>query len=168
LTWPERAPQAPPCRWGPCLQAGRKGHNINENSFPGSPALGARSFTAIASSTFQNATESFRSFFRTAEGVYVPFVITPNLALKSIFLGLWNPASVFAVSIRVEEKENLLRVAKPARGFPLSKSRSIRVLRVFAFMTELVSNFFFGGLVITDLGETKMRLLNSGRIEIPI
>jgi len=124
--------------------------------------------TAFASSTFQNATESFRSFFRTAEGVYVPFVITPNLALKSIFLGLWNPASVFAVSIRVEEKENLLMVAKPARGFPLSKSRSIRVLRVFAFMTELVSNFFFGGLVITDLGETKMRLLNSGRIEIPI
>jgi hypothetical protein len=33
-------------RRGPCLPAGRKGHNQNDTSFPGSPALSARSFTS--------------------------------------------------------------------------------------------------------------------------
>lgn len=71
------------------------------------------------------------------------------------------------MSIRVVEEQVLLIVAKSARGFCLASSRSIVVLRVSAFMTELVSNFFFSGLVIMDLGETKMRFLNLGLIEIP-
>ena len=37
-----------------------------------------------------------------------------------------------------------------------------------AFMTQLVSNVFSGGLIIMDFGETKMKFLNLGLIEIPI
>ncbi len=71
--------------------------------------------------------------------------------------------------MRVEDDDNLPRVAKLGRVFShLSTSWSIRVLRVSALMTELVSNFFSGGLVIIDLGETKVKLLNLGLIEIPI
>jgi len=82
-------------------------------------------------------------------------------------LGTWNPASVLAVFMSVEEVQILLRVAKFSRGFYFSISRSIFVLRVSALMTEPVSNFFFSGLVIMDLGGTKMRFLNLGLIEIP-
>jgi hypothetical protein len=36
--------ESPPFRTGPCLPTGRKGHNINETTLPGSPALWAGSF----------------------------------------------------------------------------------------------------------------------------
>jgi hypothetical protein len=45
LVWPKRAPsRQKQDRRGPCLPAGRKGHNMNETSSSGSLALWAGSF----------------------------------------------------------------------------------------------------------------------------